>query len=108
MSESEEFLKSQKQSNPDRFQEVADKYAVNTPYGEKKFYYDKFQGTMIDHSPERKRDRKRQHSTPDPEKPKSKKLDPNEWEDYRKSKQQYERDWLEEYYYAKELADQGM
>lgn len=64
---------------------------------------------MTDHSPEQQYRRKRlQKPRPDVEHPRSKKLNHNEWEDYRKSKKQYEQEWLEDFYYAKELADQGM
>lgn len=107
MSSADDFLKEQSETNSERYKEVSDRYSTLTPYGEKEIYYDKLQGTMIDHSPQQRQTKKRKYYPTD-EQPRARRLDPQEWEDYRKSKKQYERDWMEDFYYAKELADQGM
>jgi hypothetical protein len=108
MSSADDFLKEQSENNPERYKEVSDRYSTLSPYGEKEFYYDKLQGTMIDHSPEHRQNKRRKYKQQqEPEQPRSRRLDPQEWAEYRKSKAKYEREWLEDFYYAKELADEA-
>lgn len=106
--DTESFLVHQSIENPEKFKEVAEKYPVTSKYAKNQIYHDPVLGGMVDESP-RKRDRRRKETAPEvPAIPKKRRLSPEDYEDYRNNKSTYEREWLEDYYHAKELADQGM
>ena len=101
----DEFFVQQSKENPERFREVAERFPVNSEYSKHQIYYDPVDG-LIDESPSRRR--KRKEKFPSIPKESRRRLPDEEWEDYRNNKAQYQKDWLEDYYHAKELADQGM
>lgn len=106
----EDFLIHQSKENPEKFKEVAEKYPVNSKYAKNQIYHDPALGGLIDESP-RRRDRRRKERAPEDKgvpKESRRRLSPEDYEDYRNNKSIYEKDWLEDYYKAKELADQGM
>lgn len=99
--DSDEFLAAQAKDNPDKFQEVAEKY----PTLSKRDYYRIKLGEPISRASKR---RKQETTDADRPVPKKRNLSPEDYEDYRNNKASYESEWLEDYYYAKELADEGM
>ena len=107
MSNAEEFFSAQSKENPERWKEVSEKYPVTSDYARDQIYIDPVDG-LIDESPARRRKRNKNRHKVDYEQPKSRRLSPDEWMEYRKAKKRYLEDYYEDYHYARELADQGM
>ena len=101
--EADDFFLASESADPDKFREVAERY----PTLSKRDYYRIQLGEPISRARNR-----RKHSITEAEKPVPKErrrtLSPDDYEDYRNNKSSYERDWMEDYYRAKELADEGM
>jgi hypothetical protein len=97
MSKTDEFFKEQRLVDPDKWDEVADKYPVNSSYDEERF--------AIGEPPKRKRNRKgKSGGVP---KNKKRQFSDDEWEEVRRARAKYYKEWEEDYRYAKELADEG-
>ena len=101
--DSDSFLAAQAKDNPEKFQEVSERYPVLS----KRDYYRIQLGEPISRASKRRKDTLTDAERPVP-KEKKKNFSPEDYEDYRNNKSTYEREWLEDYYRAKELADQGM
>lgn len=106
MANADAFFKQKRREDPEKWQDVEGRYPIQPPDDKHQIYYDKSLDSMIDESPTKRRQRKpRTQAVP---KERQRRLDPEEWAEYRKNKAEYHRQWLEDFYHAKELADQGM
>lgn len=102
----DDFFVQQSKADPERWKEVSERFPVTSEYAKHQIYHDPVYG-LVDESP-RRRQMKRKDKFPAIPKESRRRLPDEEWEDYRNNKAQYQKDWLEDYYHAKELADQGM
>lgn len=107
MADADDFFRDKRTNDPENWQRTKEKYSVQPESDRFQIYYDPAVGSLVDESPQRRRKRLGKSGNQVPLE-RRKRLDPEEWSEYRKNKAEYNRQWLEDYHYAKELADQGM
>lgn len=94
----DDFFQEASESDPEYWDKLEKQYPVNSEYDELRF--------RIGEPPKRRRNRVgKSGGVP---KDKKRTFSPDEWREYRKAKDKYLKDWYEDYYYAKKLADEGM
>ena len=97
-SKAEDFFSEQAGIDPERWEEIQEKYPVNSKYDEERF--------AIGEPPKRKRNRRgKLGGVP---KKNRRYFDDDEWESMRRARAHYYKEWEEDFKYAKELADEGM
>lgn len=101
--EADNFLAESRDNDPEGYERLEEKY----PTLSKRDYYRIQLGEPISRAKNRRKHELKDSDRPVP-KQHRRKLSPEDYEDYRNNKDSYEREWIEDYYRAKELADQGM
>ena len=94
----DEFFDKQKRANKRRWDQVKEKFPVNSPYDEERF--------RLGEPPHRRR--KRVGPAGGVPRAHRRKFTAEEWMEYRKAKKKYLDEWYQDLHFAKELSEQGM
>lgn len=95
--EADEFLAKAAKDDPEKWSELEDAFPTLTKHDYKR----------IKNGEPNSRNRKRKGPS-GVSKPNRRYLESDEWEELRKARARYAREWEEDFRYAKELADEGM
>lgn len=96
--EADEFLAQAAKDDPERWSELEDSFPTLSKHDYRR----------IKNGEPNSRNRKRRGSAGGPPRQKRKFLETDEWEELRRARARYAREWEEDFKYAKELADEGM